>query len=494
LLRVVILCICCWTLLWSELGIALEFGIQGFLSTNGSIHDANKVQARQSVLDADGGLKIIEAKVDPWYDDFITNTPDFYHGNIVALQFMADISDDVSAVMQLVGLPTYDYKPTFSWGFFNWNISDSLTLKFGRLRNPAFLISEYLQVAYAYPWVHPPKEVYEQLPDGLDNFTGVDINMSCIVAGRDLVFNFFGGSANPFTDIAGEKIQLIGRNAIGASVKYGTDEFYLRASYSFGSFGFRQLPAPVRVLQAIATQAADLQDAGALAAFDNTAGPGQLSGTATLTGPGVNHDFRAIADSWEWSNRRGAYWGLGYNLDWNNFYSIAEFARRDVSGWLTSSYGCYFTFGYRYKNFLPNVTFARYRATEEHKQVHPDFSTFVRNGAMATHDFSTIASIVGPAITTSLQESLASSQGDRARDVYRYLRDVLYDNYNNPQDSYTFSIRWDITPGIAVKSTLENVRLKKNMFGRARGFFDRDPTTNGRNHVNIYTISLNAVF
>lgn len=474
---------------------AMEVSVRGFLNAGVAMQDAEKVAVGQLVPGATGSPSYRTYAQKPIYDGSIGGTPDFDHGTLVALQFDSTMTDDLSATVQVVAPASNDYKPHFAWGFLKYNTSDSTYLRFGRIRYPAFVMSEYLQVGYAHPWVKPPAEVYNQVPSGLANLSGADFTWNGELFDQNLSVSAFVGGASPEVEISGSAVELLTRNAYGANVVFGNEEFSVRAGWASGHFGFSPLPSAVGILRAVASQA-DTLTVAALSQLDNTGGVASAAGTYTLTtGPaGVKrHDYGKIAREWDWDNKSGSFWGLGYNLDWNNFYSVGEFGRRQLTGWVTSSYGYYLTLGYRMGNFLPAITFGRYRPTDPHKQQQAvDFSTFVKNGGIAASSYTGFGG--GAALAAGIQRALETADGTAAQNLYQYLVDSLYDFYNNPQDTWTLSVRWDALPGTAVKASWENVRLKANQYGRAKGFFDIEAGKNGRKSANVYSLAINTVF
>lgn len=55
-----------------------------------------------------------------------------------------------------------NYNLVLDWAFVAYQVSHQLQLKFGKLKYPNNLVSEYYDVGLAYPWVRPPHEFYGQ--------------------------------------------------------------------------------------------------------------------------------------------------------------------------------------------------------------------------------------------------------------------------------------------------------------------------------------------
>ena len=51
--------------------------------------------------------------------------------------------------------------------------SEQISVRAGKIKFPTFLISDYYEVGYAYPWIRPPQEVYSSNP--ITTLNGVDV-------------------------------------------------------------------------------------------------------------------------------------------------------------------------------------------------------------------------------------------------------------------------------------------------------------------------------
>ena len=97
---------------------------------------------------------------------------------VLGLQMEFNLTSNSKVVTQLVGRGKTDFDIGAEWGYFAYNITPALTFRAGRVRIPLFLLSDYLEVGYAYPWVRPASEVY----DLAELFSSQD--------GMDLLYNF----------------------------------------------------------------------------------------------------------------------------------------------------------------------------------------------------------------------------------------------------------------------------------------------------------------
>lgn len=104
------------------------------------------------------GLADIEDfSYDDGLDDRMSHTAD----SVVGLQVEGKVNDQVNAVLQLVARGSEDFAVDAEWAYIGYRPTDVDELRIGRLRSSYFMLSEYLEVGYAYPWARPPAEVYQ---------------------------------------------------------------------------------------------------------------------------------------------------------------------------------------------------------------------------------------------------------------------------------------------------------------------------------------------
>lgn len=102
----------------------------------------------------------------------------FGNDSRIGLQASADLSPDLSAVVQVVAEYQYDnsYTPAVEWANLKYELSPDAFLRIGRIALPTFLYSDNRKVGYSIPWVHPPVDLYRQL--AITNSDGVDFKVS----------------------------------------------------------------------------------------------------------------------------------------------------------------------------------------------------------------------------------------------------------------------------------------------------------------------------
>jgi hypothetical protein len=137
----------------------------------------------------------------------------------LGLQVDVELTDKLSATAQGVARGRDDWEPELEWAYITYQPSSHWKVRAGRMRQPFYMLSDYLDVGYAYSWLRPPKEVYGRLPiswfEGIDllytnTIGGWDLQVQTYVARTDQVLDFAGQSAD--TDLEQTGIAVTGSN------------------------------------------------------------------------------------------------------------------------------------------------------------------------------------------------------------------------------------------------------------------------------------------
>jgi hypothetical protein len=96
--------------------------------------------------------------------------------SLIAAQVTATFTPQLSAILQVISEQNYDntYRPHVEWANIKYQFTPDLSVRAGRIVLPTFLLSDTRKVAYTYPWVRPPLEVYGLLP--ISNSDGLDVS------------------------------------------------------------------------------------------------------------------------------------------------------------------------------------------------------------------------------------------------------------------------------------------------------------------------------
>lgn len=222
----------------------------------------------------------------------------------VGVQMSFKIDDANSVVTQLVSRGDNEWDTKAEWVYFKHEFNNNLSMKMGRIRTPAYMLSEYLDIGYAVPWAQMPAETYTALAP-FSNMDGFDLTYS--------------------TDI--------GDNLINVQFAYGQS--------SSDSFELNDILALSSTLQADTWSVRAAYATSSLDIVDSTTQTGiALYGSDELTGI------------------TGTFASVGFTYDPGNIYFTTEYTQIEVDEEITDVDSAYATFGYRIGRWMPAITYA----------------------------------------------------------------------------------------------------------------------------------------
>jgi len=260
------------------------------------------------------------------------------HGNYIGLQANAELSSELSATIEFQALGGHEkYAVDMQWAYVGYAINDDLNLRAGRVKGPFYMVSEYQEIGYAYPWIAPPQEVYVTNP--MRHMVGLDMVYNTNVDGIDYLFEIYTSSgkheATALPNFVDSSANTMGLKK-GASIGFQTNN---------------------------------------MVGFNATVGTGAVSFRAGY------FDTKVDIPSFGKFNETGRFGGIGLIVDWRNIVIYSEYINRDTSPGLAAAFpdaiAGYFTLGYRFGDFLPHVT---YSAMDKGK----DKSAFARKQSSVT--------------------------------------------------------------------------------------------------------------
>ncbi len=261
---------------------------------------------------------------DSRYLDTITDDIRFDNDSKFGLQVTADVADNMQAVAQVLAAGSDEnFDLDVEWAYLDWRLSDAVSLRGGKVKEPVFLISDYIEVGYAYPWIRPPQEVYRNNP--INTINGLEVLFQTDIGGMGLTIQPYLGTNSEAVPGA-ESLTFDASNFIGAAIQLTSRNFTFQVSF---------LDTDVSV-------------SGFTGAVDTGTGqplPFASDGTATLS-------------------------SFGFSADINNIVMYTEFVSRDIEAdsavpldsLFPDQDAFYVTFGYRMGKYLPHITFANSEA------------------------------------------------------------------------------------------------------------------------------------
>lgn len=278
-----------------------------------------------NAIELDGFLTAgfaIHDQKDSTYLDTITDDVRFDNDSKFGLQVTADVAENMQAVAQILGAGSdANFDLDIEWAYVDWRLADSFSLRGGKVKEPVFLISDYIEVGYAYPWIRPPQEVYRNNP--VKTINGLQALIQADLGGMALVFQPYLGSNNEAVPNTNGNLVFDASNFYGAAVQLSSSAFTFQMSY-------------------LSTDVTTTEVSGVpTSPFVGF----QATGTAELI-------------------------SAGFSWDVNNFIGYTEYVTRDISDAAMAQIfpdqdAWYVTLGYRMGNFLPHLTVASSEATPE---------------------------------------------------------------------------------------------------------------------------------
>lgn len=296
---------------------AAEFNMSGFASTGASITDGDESTDYLGISD----------------------TWNFNSDSILGLQADVSVTDSFSLTGQVVARGKEHYAPKVEWAFAAYRFSDAFTARVGRVRLPFFLVSEYLEVGYAYPWIRPPQETYQYLT--FSAVDGIDGTYNTSVGDAELSLQAYYGNYDEdlFFATNDKEVPSDTKKLRGVVATLYRDWLTLRASHHRAETNI------------------------SLTGFD------ELS--MLMYSIGLDQAVRDL----EIKNAQASFSELGMQIDHENILFIAEWTRlRFDRSLLSSQDSWYTTFGYRLTpTHLIHATYGKvYSEQRDHLRNIPD--------------------------------------------------------------------------------------------------------------------------
>ena len=260
--------------------------------------------------------------------------------SIVGIQTDYKISDRSKAVVQLVARgEERDWNINAEWAFIDYEFTENFTMRAGRMRNPRYMVSEYLEVGYSYLWIRPPEEVYNLVStNSFDGFMAL-YNPSC--SSWDFNFQaYWGRNVNDRDDAEGD-FDLNLNDTMGVTALGYWRNWTFRTGYSRADLDL------------------ELPTVAFLGSTPGTVTGGSFTNLSNLLAA------RGEADNFTFNNADAEFMSVGFQYDNGSFVAISEAIKLRVAGYLSDGESHYLTVGYRIGPVTPYATYARYRTIDD---------------------------------------------------------------------------------------------------------------------------------
>ena len=266
--------------------------------------------------DADKGNIYIGGLGDRGISEDLTFEKDTRFG----LQISSDVTENMSVVAQLLGRGDKgNFNAIIEWAYIDYEFHETSSVHVGKIKQPVYLVNDYVEVGYAYPWIRPPQEIY-LLNNPLNTVNGIELLLQFSVGPGTLSFQpYLGSNRDDIPNAQGAFFEA--ENIYGMDIKYSGRGYAVHAS---------NFQCEVKTTGSFTT--------------DNNNPFGQA----------LNVDLNGKGDC----NVTAA----GFYLDMANVVVYSEWTHRTTTDTLSRPFGdteaYYATLGYRFGKFLPHITFA----------------------------------------------------------------------------------------------------------------------------------------
>ncbi|EKF75748.1 hypothetical protein A11A3_02727 [Alcanivorax hongdengensis A-11-3] len=270
--------------------------VNGFLST-GVLHTDADV--------AGGSVHYADGADDQWRFDKLTRA---------GLRIDATLNERTHAVMQLYASGEDDFQTELQWGYLDYQLTDAISLKAGRMVAPFYMHSQYVDVGYAYPWVTPPSEVYRTVPIKAMEALEASWNFNTGPVAQRL--SAFWGTGRVEGGVRSADTVYQADDLAGINLTSQWQDWSLRVAYNAASVSVDPLPDSIKQLN-------------------------------SNFGTGLSFD-----DVYTW------FAGLGLQYDDGDWYLAAERARLDFNNWYPGRDSGYVTMGHYFGKWMPVLTWS----------------------------------------------------------------------------------------------------------------------------------------
>lgn len=433
-------------------------------------------------VEVSGFVSIRGGQIDSEETSYVTTLTDewtFSEESVFGLQFNSTLSESMSASLQLKASGLRD-GVEFEWAYLEYAFQPDLKLRAGRLRAPGYMLSEYLDVGYAYPWAQVPYEVYGWLP--FNRYEGLDLRHWFSVGDADLRVTAYAGTSSDQKLRLGnfEYTDQTSRFA-GLEVQMTYDIYTFRAGYSRYRFELTgsaldvyllPLVNGVTIVPGIEPYVGEVKVPGLIDYADDVmSGDGVTPGSGFLTDmillfsgdadpandaliPVLENERSALAAQLQPyqqipsmnEDTYGEFFGLGFSADNGEYLIMAELTSSYIEGVFPDVEGGYVLVGYRFGNWMPYVNVATVYT-------------------VGNNDFPALVPIQGNPVI----EAAIPGYGQLVEGANLFTGGLIaaMNALRLEQDTYTLGVRWDPAVSLAIKAEMFYANMSDGSYGFA---------------------------
>ena len=288
---------------------ASDIEIKAFGTLSGVYQSNEEIRYRKDIFAKDGSSGDLSFKTD----------------SVLGAQLHLGVVENLFFVAQGIVQNNYEdhCKAKVDWGYFKYDRGQNFVVKLGRIRTPYYKNSENLNIGYSNLMIREAAEVYSQVP--FSSYNGVEFSYSDLVERYfyTLQVNYGKESLDVPIQSFNERFDVDVSDLFALNLSFGTEAVQLRATYMNANISARNTT--------IDQLFADLRIEG----------------------------YEALADQYEFRNKRSEYRGLGLFIDKNNILFMAEYGQRRIGTFYADTQGAYATLAYNFDTITPFITLAK---------------------------------------------------------------------------------------------------------------------------------------
>jgi len=325
-----------------------------------------------------------------------TDAAEFESESKLGIQGTFRPNDNVEAMVQLVAsaqdndgeMNNESWEPEVTWAYLGYEFDNGAKVRGGKLRLPLFMLSDYLDVTYAMPWVRGPEEVYGKVI--INSFTGVDASYDIELDESNITLQGFYGNNKDIVANGTDVDKLL-----GGSISWTDDILTLRAGYTQGSI---ETPAY-----------------------------------------SYNHPQFGLINV-DQSSDKASFGSLGLRYENHGYQLLTEITKTDIDGVFSNNMAGYVSFGYQFGDVTPYLMYAKAKTTDNDEH-SPQVGSYSQASAPMNRD------AYSAGVRWDIQPGLAL-KGDvtyAENNLTEADRAASPLEFNGEEDTFVYTIKVDAT-------------------------------------------------
>jgi hypothetical protein len=371
----------------------------------------------------------------------ITRQTSFGVDSKLGLQADWKLTSSVSVTAQALSKLSWDskYSPDLEWGFVKYSATSNLDVRAGRIRPAIYLLSDFVDVNYANPWVRPPIEFYAAAP--ISRMEGIDILWRPTIGDVSLLIQPYFGQTGK-VDLPGGVNTVEFKKIMGFNATAARGDLTYRAGY---------------IQTDVTYDAPALAGPLGLVYLPTTPPTPGLAGLCAMGMTVACTEREALNPV----DKKASFTSLGIAYDNGEFFVSGEYGIRSADSMISDNTSYYVSGGMRTGKWTPYATYAAIKI-----------------------DSPTMSTIPVTSPTTGLANAIVTA--------------LLMQGSIFSQNSISIGTRYDVAKNIALKAQWDRVSTDTNngQVGTGGGIFRNGTTAfnNRDNSVKVISFALDFVF